>query len=576
MTKDKLIKYVDSLLEIEIFDNKYFERMSTNEILEYIAKKKYSKEYEDWECQQEYARKKKVEEEAQTLNLSADEVPSDRFDLAKVKNMGILEARKAIDKHFIILDNGDHALIGGDEIKIYDTKTIKSTFFNRLPSELQNYYFKEKLGIRTPICDIHKPFLTPTEINMSKKMKHKYVKYSTFSEKTRKAVDRMISYMKEVLCNNRDDILYHLLKLEANMVRGIKNDCCIYLKGPQGCGKSTHPEFLRIYVMGEDLSVESGSAPLKNRFNAELKGRVMVIFEELENFGPSEWLSISSTLKRWITSPTMQIEGKNKDVITVINIITFWLLSNNDAIQDDDGRRYFILPVSTKYTDDRHYWDELRSMCFNNEVGHAYYCYLMELDLTGFKPQQYPVTTSKLDSYAKRLDTVYRFLKDCFILKNEGIAKMSVGDLHEFYQEYCKQEQIKSKGKIDFNKTLEEVGIQRNKSNDTTFYNVTWKELKAIADKKHWIYELDASKSKYKVNEKNDPYNKGVTKETFGVKHVLQSEHDELKSKYEELLKILSEKKPKKAEKTEPVQKIVDTDSEDEKPIKKRRLRSLH
>ena len=66
-------------------------------------------------------------------------------------------------------------------------------------------------------------------------------------------------------------------------------------------------------------------------------------------------MGISSKLKRWITSNVMTIEGKGVDAIQVENIITFWLLSNNDAIQDDDGRRYFILPISTELMRDTNF-----------------------------------------------------------------------------------------------------------------------------------------------------------------------------------------------------------------------------
>lgn len=488
-------------------------------------------------------------------NETKNGITLDDFVLSVVKEMSFSQAKKAIDKHFVILNTGDHAMIVKGTVKLYDKKTIKDTYFNRLSIELQNYYFKEKTDIRTVIFDIHKPFLTDTELNLSEKMMHKYQPYSSFSEEIIKNVDLMIEYVKEVLCAGREDILQHLLKLEANMVRGIKNDCCIYLKGSQGIGKSTHPEFLRFHVMGQGLCIESGSAPLKNRFNSELKGKVMTIFEELENFGPSEWISISSTLKRWITSQTMQIEGKNKDVIEVINMMTFWLLSNNDAIQDDEGRRYFILPVSAKYMDDHKYFGNLRNKCFNNEVGHAYYCKLMEINLDGFQPQMYPLTSAKLDSFSKRLDSVYKFVKDMFVLHRVGIDKIKVGELYKLYVSYCVNMQIKSKHKQDFNKMLEEVGIMRDKK--SVYYEISQEDLKKIADKKHWVHELDEyaksdTKEKYfgKHNDEDDDelekvLNEGVDKRDQSVDQAIEwkKKYNDLEIKYKLLENKLQRKK---------------------------------
>ena len=221
--------------------------------------------------------------------LNHSEIAMDEFIIDKVKEMSNTDAKRIIDKHFIILNNGDHAMLNKGKLIMYDTKTVNSLYFNRLSDDLKKYYHREKTDIRSIICDIHKPFLTSTELNVSEKMKHKYVPYETFSKEVQKNVDLMIEYVKEVLCGNREDILNHLLKMEAKMVRGEKNDACIYLKGPQGIGKSTHLEFLRMNVMGKGLSIESGSGPLKNKFNSELKGKVMTMKILVLRSG---WLSV--------------------------------------------------------------------------------------------------------------------------------------------------------------------------------------------------------------------------------------------------------------------------------------------
>lgn len=473
---------------------------------------------------------------SENKGMCHSEITMDEFELSKVKQMGIDEAKRYIDKHFIILDNGDHAMINKGRVIMYDTKTINSLYFNRLSNELKNYYHKDKTDIRTIICDIHKPFLTSTELNVSEKLKHKYVPYNSFSKEVREKVNIMLAYMKEVLCAGREDILNHLLKMEAKMVRGEKNDACIYLKGAQGIGKSTHPEFLRMFVMGKGLSIETGSGPLKNKFNSELKGKVMTIFEELENFGSAEWMAISSTLKRWITSGTMQIEGKNKDVIEVVNIITFWLLSNNDAIQDDDGRRYFILPVSVKYMEDHNYFGNLRNNCFNDEVGHAYYCMLMELDIKGFNSQAYPVTSAKLDSQEKRLDNVYKFIKEIFILHKIGIKRITVQRLYDKYVDYCTDHKIsKPKSKHEFNNTLENVGICYYKSDGKNVYSKSYEDLEIVAKKRHWIHELDEY---FNRDDEDGDYDYGIDKSDKSVDIALewQNKFVEMEQKYNNLL----------------------------------------
>src|ERR1700722_10542656 len=115
-------------------------------------------------------------------------------------------------------------------------------------------------------------------------------------------------YIKEVLCSNKDDSYKFLLKWLSNMVRGNRNESALYLKGPQGVGKLTLLEFIRYHVLSNPLCSQGGSAPLKSIFNSELSGKLMAMFEELETFSCSEWMAVSSVLKRQITSPTLMIE----------------------------------------------------------------------------------------------------------------------------------------------------------------------------------------------------------------------------------------------------------------------------
>ena len=101
------------------------------------------------------------------------------------------------------------------------------------------------------------------------------------------------------------------------------------------------------YVIGKDLSLETGSEPIKSNFNSILGGKLLVVFEELENYNKSEW-TVSSRLKRWITSNKITLEKKGIDTHETENINNYILHSNNDSVKDDDGLRYNILDISCK------------------------------------------------------------------------------------------------------------------------------------------------------------------------------------------------------------------------------------
>jgi hypothetical protein len=168
---------------------------------------------------------------------------------------------------------------------------------------------------------------------------------------------------------------------------------------------------------------------------------------------------------------------------------------------DDDGRRYFILDIAThrqvipncdspRNEENTKFWTDVRS-CFNDEVGHAFYCYLMEVDTTNYRPQNFPTTQSKLDSYAKRMDHHENFLKYNYVL-NRTELNTSLGELYEGYVSYCRGSGItKPYSKVDLGKKLREIGIEPYKSNDKLKIKVSSKDLAEIAKRHNWVHETD-------------------------------------------------------------------------------------
>ena len=411
------------------------------------------------------------------------------FDIDTVKNASRAEAIAAIDKHFIILNDKNIAVLEDGKYVIHDPVTVNRVYIKRLPEPLQKYFHTEKTDIRRITYELNKPVLFDNYLNLCPPTLHQYQPYESFPESTKQSVELMLNHIKEVLSSNKIESYNYVMKWFANMAKGGKNNAVLYLKGPQGTGKSTPIDFIKQYVIGLPLSLETGSGPLRNRFNSELEGKLLVVFEELENFGASEWTSISSTLKRWITALIYTIEGKGEKVKQVANINNYILISNNDAIKDDNGRRYFILDILTKYIGNKQYFDMLYKRCFNMEVGHAFYCYLLEIDTTDFNPQDFPTTQSKADSHAKRLPSEYVFLKEQFIRHKEGIAKTSPKDL--FAQYKVRYQDAKTKGQHEFYRSLRDVGISPIKSNGYNYYNVSYDALLEIATRFHWIHEYD-------------------------------------------------------------------------------------
>ena len=416
------------------------------------------------------------------------------FCLNHIKTLSPNDARRYIDQYFIPLTDGTHAFYINGKYDVLDDSVIRKTYFKRMSDELNKHYFHDKTDLKTITYDINKPVIYDNYLNLCPKIKQTYKPYVEFEDALKEKVNLMLNHINEVLCSSNQASFDFVIKWFSNMIKGNRNNSCLYLKGVQGAGKSTPLEFIREHVIGKSLAYQGGSGPLKTKFNSELSGKLMVIFEELENFNSSEWISISSVLKRQITSPTLQIEAKGKDVREEANLNNYILASNNDCIQDDDGRRYYILDISTKYVKDDLYFDNLYT-CFNDDVGQAFYSYLFEIDTAKFNPQAYPKTQSKLDSYSKRLDHVYKFLRDEYILKKRDIERISVSDFYQSYTSYCGSNGInKPKTKIDFNNSLKNININYYKSNGTNYYKILLNDLIELSNKFNWVHDLDEYK----------------------------------------------------------------------------------
>ena len=421
---------------------------------------------------------------------------------------------KYISQYFIPLKDGNIAIFEDGKYVTKDDAIVRKVYFNRMREydigmedgvkstfSFSNWFFKKYTDIRSITYELNKDVFYDDKINLCPRMKHQYVNFEEFDEVVQKKVHVMLNYMKEVLASGKDESFTYLLQWLSYMVKGNKNDSILYFRSKQGFGKSTLLEFMRDFVVGQELGLETGSAPIISNFNAILGGKLFIYFEELETFSVAQWMSVSSRLKRYATSKTITLEDKNVKAYTAKNIMNIIVASNNDSVMDDDGRRYFILDIAThrqvipncdspRNEENRKWWDKVYE-CYNDKVGHAFYCYLMEVDTTDYRPQNFPTTQSKLDSYAKRMDSHENFLKYNYVL-NRSELKTTLGELYEEYVAYCRGSgNPKPYTKIDFGKKLREIGIEPYKSNDKLKVKVSAKELAQIAKSRNWVHETD-------------------------------------------------------------------------------------
>lgn len=480
----------------------------------------------------------------------------EKFNFTTFKNLNYEKQKEYITKYFIPLTNGGHLMREMDDIKNYDKSTLDQVYLNRVDDKIKKFYYKEFTGIKEPVFKIGKPFLNDEndEINLCPTLPE-YIEFSKHTKKARDGVEHFLNYIKEILADNDEKIYTHLLKWLSVVSKGGKNDSALILKsGLKGAGKSTLHTFLFDYVLNIKMCLETGSEPLKNKFNNILGGKSLVVFEELETFSKSEWSAVDCILKRQITSNRIMLQRKGEDAYDTENINNYMLLSNYDM--NDDDRRYFVLPVQTHRIGDYQYWDKLRETCFNKEVGSAFYAYLREIDTTNYKAQQYPTTKNKLNSISKRLDTVYKFLKEEYLLKNESVFE-KVNDFYIFYKSYCSTNNKTCVCKTDFISKLSEIQINFYKTKGSNYFKIENSLLKTIADKFKWLNELDEFDNK----ESNDDIdNPKFEADKINIKDEIidkqNKQIDELQKELMELKEELERRNEKRKERKEKKQLI--------------------
>ena len=390
-----------------------------------------------------------------------------------------LDCKQYILKFIHPLTNGTYALIEKDQVVIIQKETMNEVYFPRFEPDIKKW-FKKETDPKQIICDITKPTVGDNYINISKTLKHKYVKYDEYSQEIKDAVNLMLSYIKEVWASNNKKVYEYILKWLPNMSKGIKNKSCIYAKSLQGTGKSTLPEFLRDWVIGRDCTCKGKSDHLMGQHNLQLLGRVFVYFEELQIFSDKEWNAVDSEIKSLITDNWGSFTDKYEKRFEAENINNYMIITNS-TLKGISGRRYLVVDLSSKYMDDLQYYGRLRSLCFNDVVGKAFFCYLKEIDTESFLSSEIPETKNKADIVAELLTPIEKFLKVCFVLRNCSID-MRITDLYNDFKAFDSRNVNISPQK--FCSLMRELNFEYKKTGGYTYYKISVDDLKIIAKRR--------------------------------------------------------------------------------------------
>jgi hypothetical protein len=288
-------------------------------------------------------------------------------------------------------------------------------------------------------------------------------------------------------------------------------------------------------------------------------GKIWVIFEELPTFSSNQWAGVSSKLKTYTTEKTMMYRDLYEKAFEADNIFNAVINCNTESLKESNGRRVIVASISTLHKKDYDFFDNIKSKCFNMEVGEAFYSYLMEIDTTKFYAQRdFPDTEEKLESISNLLCPTYKFLKS-FVLSNTEIGRVNSKEFYDNFTTYCRSNNIKETQLKDFRKRLEEINYVPKKSG-TFYYEIILKDLIEIAKKENWLSKYD------EIEDNNNNSNEVKISQVEYLELIeMRQENNRLKEEIEQLKKqkvknvIIHVQNPVKSEVEEPVIEVKKT-----------------
>ncbi|MFL6817600.1 MAG: primase-helicase family protein [Bradyrhizobium sp.] len=224
-------------------------------------------------------------------------------------------------------------------------------------------------------------------------------------------------HIREILCAGRQEIFDYFIRWMAWSVQNLGRPIGVAtaLLGDQGAGKGI---FVRTFgsLYGEHFAHVANGEQLTGRFNASIGKSCLVFLDEAVWAGDKK---AEGVLKALITEPSLSLEAKFRDPITVANRVRIIVASNNDwAVPAGIGdRRWLILNVDNSYAGTNHasYFDALGTEIENGGAS-AMLHDLLAMDLTGFDVRKVPRTAAKAHQQALSLPSIegwlYQVLQD--------------------------------------------------------------------------------------------------------------------------------------------------------------------
>ena len=226
------------------------------------------------------------------------------------------------------------------------------------------------------------------------------------------------AHIKNIWCNSREDLNNYTMKMLAWYVQRPyqKSGVCLVLESSEGAGKNIVSGIITNHIIGKQYCLETPKMKnLTGRFNSARENKVMTVLNEAASVKKSS-CEDQEELKDVITEDSCVIERKGKEPYRIKDCNNIWIFSNNSfsVKASTQLRRFVFYNLSDDRLGDKAYFEAIGNEFSKGDGGIHLYHYLMNIDLTGFHPQNdAPMTATKTELQKMAIDKPIKWLIDC-------------------------------------------------------------------------------------------------------------------------------------------------------------------
>lgn len=221
--------------------------------------------------------------------------------------------------------------------------------------------------------------------------------------------DMLQEMLLRCLCDDDSELFEYVLNWSAYMFQHPAQpaESCIVFRGDQGIGKGTFGRALLKLCGRHGVHVQSPDH-ITGRFNSHLRDCVFLFSDEA--IKPYD-KTAEAKLRALVTEPTIQIEGKGVDIVTVPNVIHVMMASNEKWVLPvgSNERRYVVANASNRWLGKAEKWKALGAEL--EAGGHRRMLYdLLRRPLGDFHPRQIIRTEALSQQQLQSMSPVQTYL----------------------------------------------------------------------------------------------------------------------------------------------------------------------